>query len=143
MHTGARLYKIPLLENKATCTVMNLIKLTLGNDFGVSVEEALAGYDKQDLPTGSGDPSFITLFSEHRSPLIEVSILPEISITKLIMVIDAKFTRSGVTSASETLYSCMNTCASERVGNTYHREAHIRVWGTDITAGEHISLGRG
>ena len=27
MHTGARLYKIPLLENKATCTVMNLIKL--------------------------------------------------------------------------------------------------------------------
>ena len=27
MHTGARLYKIPLLENKATCKVMNLIKL--------------------------------------------------------------------------------------------------------------------
>ena len=26
MHTGARLYKIPLLENKATCKVMNLIK---------------------------------------------------------------------------------------------------------------------
>ena len=27
MHTGARLYKIPLLKNKATCIVMNLIKL--------------------------------------------------------------------------------------------------------------------
>ena len=27
MHSGARLYKIPLLENKATCKVMNLIKL--------------------------------------------------------------------------------------------------------------------
>ena len=27
MHTGARLYKILLLENKATCKVMNLIKL--------------------------------------------------------------------------------------------------------------------
>ena len=27
MHTGARRYKIPLLENKATCKVMNLIKL--------------------------------------------------------------------------------------------------------------------
>ena len=27
MHTGARLYKILLLENKATCEVMNLIKL--------------------------------------------------------------------------------------------------------------------
>ena len=27
MHTEACLYKIPLLENKATCKVMNLIKL--------------------------------------------------------------------------------------------------------------------
>ena len=27
MHTGPRLYKILLLENKATCKVMNLIKL--------------------------------------------------------------------------------------------------------------------
>ena len=27
MHTGARLYKIASLENKATCKVMNLIKI--------------------------------------------------------------------------------------------------------------------
>ena len=27
MHTGAHLYKIPSLENKATCKVMNVIKL--------------------------------------------------------------------------------------------------------------------
>ena len=39
MHTGARLYKIPLLENKATCKVMNLIKLAHRHIKGIPLGE--------------------------------------------------------------------------------------------------------
>ena len=64
MHTGARLYKIPLLENKVTCKVMNLIKFAHRHlkSYHKSVGTLFPPKKKNTLMLEFGDPGLFIFF---------------------------------------------------------------------------------